>query len=221
MLALETLKAIVIEADVRARRYGADGRMEATLVTYETALRLLYTLLATEQGARRGWAAVAQRLTDQRQRLAIDALAASPLGIYESRATALFSLPPLQSVRTLRDVRGTITDAIAHGAPAYNDGNVRGCGILYWTTLQTLLAAPTETTLLGYARIRARLRPLGEAEPPASSLDDRGIDDFAWSLRRCFDAILDERGVESQPKAVVAAPRGVFISPNAPTEADG
>lgn len=148
------------------------------------------------------------------------ALTRALLGILETRTAALFSLPPVLTPRSLRDVRAAITEAITVGAPAYNEGNVRGCDIGYWTALQTLLAAPPEGTILGYARVHARLRALGEAEPTAGPLDERGCDDFAWALRRCFDGILAVRGSSSMPDAVPAAPAAALVSAIAPTEAD-
>jgi len=192
-LPLATLKAMLTDADQRARAYEGAGRMEAATATYDTFLRLLYTLLADDPAPRQGWRSVALRLADERQRLPIDGLVAAQLDLCHLRITALSGLPPILSLKQIGEVAATLTAAISWGAPAYNAGAIRECGAIYWATQQTLLAAPPTPTLAGwsgYAYALAPLQALVEQSPSPTPLSAAACADFAWELRRSFDATL-------------------------------
>lgn len=94
------------------------------------------------------------------------------------------------AVESLGEMHHVLAAAIDVGAPRYNRGDVRGCAVKYWATIQTLLAAPATRGFPGHARVLGLLRAADEPDPLPGALDERGIDDLAWRLRRAFDAVL-------------------------------
>ncbi|MGH2516736.1 MAG: hypothetical protein ACRDHP_13870 [Ktedonobacterales bacterium] len=225
MLSLDTLKAIVIEAETRVRAHAGLGQYEAAEATYDTLLHLLHTLLASDTSARAGWRRVALLITDQRLRLALDALADSRFSQLAIRAGALTSLPDLPIIRDPRDIAATLAAAIQAGAPRYNTGNIRDCATIYWTTLQTLVFTPLMDGVTGHERALARLLALASAEPPLAALDATGVDRFAWELRHCFDGALDALDLtDSNPMRILPGGSGFpaisIAPPNAATLPD-
>jgi hypothetical protein len=94
----------------------------------------------------------------------------------------------------MADIHGALTGAINVGAPRYNGGDIRGCCRLYWTTIQTVLAAPAVRGFAGHAKALGHLRPAVEAEPPSLPLDAARMDELAWALRRAMDVTLAVSG---------------------------
>ena len=81
----------------------------------------------------------------------------------------------------LEVVRFYIATAITLGAPAYNNGDKRGCFEIYSATARLLLAI-----VQGADIARMGLR---EALEKSSTLMD--VDEQAWIMRQAFDVILE------------------------------
>lgn len=185
---LTAMKASVFEVDARVRVLQTNGRLDAAEACYDTALLVLNTLLVADADTVHGWARAARLITDIRQRLPIDALAPSRIGELQVRTAALLDLPDITSVSSFAQVQDVIAAAINIGAPRYNDGDIRGCAVVYWSTMQSLVAAPAVRGFSGHARSMAQLRAALDQPPPPYPLEAAGTDDFAWMLRRAFDA---------------------------------
>lgn len=189
-LQITALQTAVAEADARARQYLGQSRLDAAESGYETLLLVVAALLAADAGAARGWQRAALTLADMEQRILLDALAPSRLSALQLRSAALLDLPDVLTVGGITDVQAMLSAAINVGAPRYNDGDIRGCCVVYWSTAQTVLAAPALRGSPGHARALGQLRAVTDAAVPPLPLDRQGIDDLAWALRRAFDAIL-------------------------------
>ncbi|MEO7001244.1 MAG: hypothetical protein ABI068_05550 [Ktedonobacterales bacterium] len=162
---------------------------------YETALFSLRTLLATQDDPMPpGWLRAVAPLCDTRRRLGIDALGASRRDQLQTRIAALLDVPPVESVAGLADIESSIAAAINVGAPRYNAGDIAGCCIKYWVTMQALIGAPVLRGFTGYARIIAQFKAVVEAEPAVTPYDSRGVDALAWELRHAFDNALRAAG---------------------------
>ena len=151
-----------------------------------------WTASATE--AQSGWLRAVLVLSDTARRLALDSTALSPVDMYLVRFEALLDVPEIVSIGSLGEVHAAISAAINVGAPRYNAGDILGCCTKYWATMQALVLAPVFHGFSGYTRALAPLRSAVEAEPPPLPLDADGLDQFAWTLRRAFDAVLAMAG---------------------------
>jgi hypothetical protein len=187
---IAALKAAVIEADARARLWLSEGRLDAVEGGYETLLATLNALLSSNEEYPHGWQQVALVLTDLNRRLTIDALASGRGSELQMRAAALLDLPDMVNVRDLADIHNALAAAINIGSPRYNSGDIRGCCRLYWTTIQTVLAAPAVRGFAGHAKALGHLRAAVETEPPSLPLDAVRMDELAWALRREMDVSL-------------------------------
>jgi hypothetical protein len=189
-ITLATVQGAVGEASARAEALQRGARLDAVEATYDTLLLVLGTLLAAETESPRGWQRPAVLLCAVRHRLVMDALASSRLTGLQIRAATLLDLPEVLVLGSLAEIQDALRAAITVGAPRYNAGNVRGCCTVYWATAQTLLAATAIRGFSGYARAMALLRAASESAIPGAALDEQGVDDLAWALRRAFDDTL-------------------------------
>lgn len=190
---LAALKAAVIDCGTYASGLQIEGRLDAVEGLY-TALHLTTRHLLHAEGTPRGWQRAALLATDLRIRQTLDALAADRLGELQLRAAALLDLPSLVTVESFEQITATIANAINTGAPRYNAGDLHGCCVVYWGTIQTLVAAPATRGFPNYARAIGQLRVVADLEPPPYPLDDAGVDDYAWTLRQAFDNVLAMQG---------------------------
>ena len=189
-LQIEALKTAVAEANERARAFLARNRLDAAESTYETLLLALHALLGASTEMLYGWQRAAHLISESRQRIMLDALAPSRMGELQLRTAALLDLPDLLTIASMDDIHATIGGAISIGAPRYNAGDVRGCCVIYWTSAQSLVAAPVTRGFPGYARALGQLRAALDTPPPLMPFGSEGVDGLAWALRHAFDAIL-------------------------------
>ncbi len=155
----------------------------------KTLLRVAFPLLLTfdmEDGQVRASCLLAQLAQPQ----PIDVLVSPTWSLATIRIETLLFLPMVAQITTLDQVESAITEAIQFGAPAYNDGDVRGCATCYWATAFGLLQAPTPRGVAGLARVLRPLRSPVEETGPSLGDDARAIDDFAWRMRQALDASL-------------------------------
>ncbi|KAG1680770.1 hypothetical protein FOA52_008103 [Chlamydomonas sp. UWO 241] len=80
-------------------------------------------------------------------------------------------------------VREALVGAIRAGAPQYNAGAIDACAALYKSTARRMVETGVAPKLVAEALSSAA----SEADQQASASD------AAWTMRRCFDAILDGR----------------------------
>lgn len=187
---LITLKAAVSVASLRGQQLAMEGRQETADLLFEVTLATVHPLLDEETEAQTGWLQAARLLTDGERRLVLDGLGVSRGGQCQTRLAAVLDLPEIASIAALDEVHDAIGATIAIGAPRYNAGDIRGCCIVYWATMQALLAAPVFRGIPQYARALAPIKAMLERQPPPLPLSDAGIDAFAWDLRHAFDATL-------------------------------
>lgn len=190
---LAGLKAAVMDCGTYAAGLQAEGRLDAVEGLY-TALHFTTRHLLSAEGTPRGWQRAALLASDLRTRQTLDALAPGRLGELQLRAAALLELPAIVTVESFEQIIATIAHAINTGAPRYNAGDIRGCCVVYWATIQTLVAAPATRGFPNYARALGQLRAVADLEPPLYPLDPTGVDDYAWALRQAFDAVLAVEG---------------------------
>ncbi len=190
---LAALKAAVMDCGTYASGLQVEGRQDAVEGLY-TALHLTVRHLLYADGTPRGWQRAALLASDLRMRQTLDALALDRVGELQVRAAALLELPAIVSVESFEHITAAIATAINTGAPRYNAGDIRGCCVVYWGTIQTLVAAPATRGFPNYARALGQLRAGADLEPPPFPLDDAGVDDYAWALRQAFDAVLAMQG---------------------------
>ncbi len=180
-----TLRQIVTETETRARALSAGS--DAQLALYEVALTSIRLALA-ESEQPRAWERVALSLADQRARLPVDALDASPAEQARRRLALLADLPEVTGVASYQDIVDLIGETINVGAPRYNSGDIRGCGALYWTIIRLICETPATRGFPGYARLQGQLKPLTDAEPHAGTMSHAEADAWAWELRHALDA---------------------------------
>ena len=190
---LAALKAAVMDCGTYASGLQVEGRLDAVEGLY-TALHLTARHLLYADGTPRGWQRAAALASDLRTRQTLDALALDRLGELQLRAAALLELPAIVSVDSFEQITAAIANAINSGAPRYNAGDIRGCCVVYWSAIQTLVAAPATRGFPNYARTLGQLRAVADLEPPPYPLDDAGVDDYAWALRHALDAVLTVQG---------------------------
>lgn len=186
---LAAVKAAVLDCGTYAAGLQAEGRLDAIEGLY-TALLLTVRHLLFAEDAPRGWQRAALLAADLRTRQTLDALAPNRLGELELRAATLLDLPGIVTVDSFEKITEVVANAINAGAPRYNAGDILGCCVVYWGTIQTLVAAPATRGFPNYARAMGQLRAVADLEPPPYLLDAAGVDEYAWALRRAFDAVL-------------------------------
>ena len=186
---LAAVKAAVLDCGTYAAGLQAEGRLDAVEGLY-TALLLTVRHLLFAAGTPHGWQRAALLAADLRTRQTLDALAPNRLGELELRAAALIDLPAIVTVESFEQIAEAIANAINTGAPRYNAGDIHGCCVMYWGTIQTLVAAPPTHGFPNYARAMGQLRAVADLEAPPYLLDDAGADEYAWALRHAFDAVL-------------------------------
>lgn len=186
---LAAVKAAVSDCGTYAAGLQAEGRLDAVEGLY-TALLLTVRHLLPAAGTPHGWQRAALLAADLRTRQTLDALAPDRLSELDLRAAVLLDLPPIVAVDSFEQITTAIANAINAGAPRYNAGDIHGCCVVYWGTIQTLVAAPAARGFPNYARALGQLRTVADIEPPPYLLDAAGVDDYAWTLRHAFDAVL-------------------------------
>jgi len=189
-IGLAALQTVVGETIARAEAFQRNARFDAAEATYDTLLLVLGALLLAESESLRGWQRPVALLSDTRRRLVIDGLASTRLAMLQRRTATLLDLPDIPTLSSLADIHGALSAAINVGAPRYNAGDIRGCCTVYWAAAQALLAATANRGFSGYARAMALLRAVLEGDVPRAALDEQGVDDLAWTLRRALDETL-------------------------------
>lgn len=185
----ETLGQIHDDA-MRLRRAGSFR--EADLID-QTLARTFFWLLRNVNEESVGLR-VLRQLLDLGTSQPIDALAQPEYALAAVRLTAASVLPEVEVVTGLDQIRAVINSAIMIGAPTYNAGDARSCGITYWTTSLAIVSAPTLRGFAGQARALKPLRQSVEEPIPPIGQDARAVDEFAWRMRRGLDAALAVAG---------------------------
>lgn len=111
-----------------------------------------------------------------------------------------------QTIATMTTtVSRAIQDAIAQGAPTYNNGDATGCYNIYRRTAEAMVAR------LGDGRERAlMLAALQQAALEAESASARNA---AWTMRHCFDALRSSQTtLEGMPVSSSAATHAELAS---------
>jgi hypothetical protein len=162
---------------------------EAALID-QTLLRSFAPLLATV-GDAGGWQRAMTALAQPDAPLRLDAVAGDDFGLASVRVRALLAVPEVEQIDGAPIIGQAISDAIAVGAPTYNEGDARGCGIIYWATALTLVSAPMTRGFSGQVRALRTLRGAVEEAMPPIGNTPAALDDFAWRMRRALDATLD------------------------------
>ncbi len=165
---------------------------EADLI--DTTLARAFFALSGEITEDWGWVRALRVLLDTSTPTALDAIADPTCTVACVRLTAALALPALTTLLAPEQLREVINAAIASGAPTYNAGDPRGCGIIYWATALTIVDAPATRGFAGQARALRPLRQaVDDALPPFGS-DPQAVDDFAWRMRHALDAALEAVG---------------------------
>lgn len=193
-LLLETLKAATAATRRRARVSEDMGRLYAAEASYETLFSVFAFVLTEDGEISTGWERTARLLARLDQPLPIDALGATPLERLEARAATLLDVAEITTIDTLEQLQEAIRAAIAIGAPRYNGGDIPGCCTKYWATMTSLVSAPVFRGIPGHARALAPMKAVLDTPAPGRTLTPEGIDEFAWTLRRAFDAALKITG---------------------------
>jgi hypothetical protein len=157
----------------------------------DTTLLRAFFALSGEITEDIAWVRALRILLDISTPIGLDGVADRVFTVPCLRLAAVLALPPLETLLAAEQIRDIINGAIMLGAPAYNEGDARGCGIIYWATALTLVDAPT---LRGFAGMTRALRPLRQAveeQIPPLLGDARAIGDFAWRMRHALDAALE------------------------------
>jgi hypothetical protein len=157
----------------------------------DTTLLRAFFALSGEITADIAWVRALRVLLDISTPIGLDGVADRAFTVPCLRLAAVLALPPLETLMTAEQIEDTINSAIAQGAPAYNNGDARGCGIIYWATALTIVNAPTVRGFAGQARALRPLRQAVEEQIPQLLGEARAIDDFAWRMRRALDAALE------------------------------
>lgn len=184
---LITMKQFILDTNARARALDKSGRPEAVAPVYETTLTAL-RLATSDDDPQPAWERVVATLTNTR-RLLIDALDQMPVDQMRRRLTCIENLPEVSGFTALEDIYALIGATINVGAPRYNNGDVRGCAALYWTTLNLIADTPATRGFPGFAKAVAQSRTALDLEIPVGPFTPAAIDAFAWELRSALDAI--------------------------------
>ncbi|HZC06313.1 MAG TPA: hypothetical protein VE338_11815 [Ktedonobacterales bacterium] len=185
---LSTIKQITLDTIALALALDQSGYTEALPPVYETALMAL-RLAMGDDDPQPSWERVAATLADSRQRLIVDALDQAPRDQLRRRLACIADLPEVTGFNALDDIYALISATINVGAPRYNQGDVRGCAALYWTTLRLIAETPALRGFPGYAKAVAQIKPVLEFAVPAGPFTTAATDAFAWELRHALDAV--------------------------------
>ncbi len=190
MFPLARWQAALSGSHSEAQRMRSGGFTREAYLIDQTLLRACAPLLADE-AAGGGWQRALAVLVKGDAPLLLDAVAGDDFGVPSVRVRAILALPDVTEIDVPETVGRAISAAIAVGAPTYNDGDTRGCGIIYWATALALTLAPVTRGFNGQARAIRTLR--NAVEEPFAPIGNNApaLDDFAWRMRRALDATLD------------------------------
>jgi hypothetical protein len=155
----------------------------------DTLARAFFPLVSELEG-QQGWLRALCILLDLATPQMLDAIALPDQSLGTVRMAAAMSIPPLTSITGAEDIRAQLQAAIQVGAPAFNRGDVQQCIIIYWTTILTIVAAPTPA---GFPKMARSLRPLREIiETPLvnGGATPSAFMEGSWRLRHAIDAAL-------------------------------
>jgi serine protease Do len=191
---LASAQTAATEALTRARALLDIGEVAGAEMVFETLLATLDLTLREDSEALPASERTLLMITGASRRLPIDALHPARLDQLAMRVAAITDIPELTTLGSMDEMRRVISAAIAAGAPRYNAGDIRGCCRIYWATMHTLVVAPAFRGFPGYERALGPLQNVIDRPAPMVALDAAGIDDYAWTLRRAFDAALQTPG---------------------------
>jgi hypothetical protein len=191
---LASVQTAATEAHTRARALLDIGEVSGAEMVYETVLATLDLVLREDSEAQPACQRTLLTITGAAQRLPIDALSPARLDQLATRVAAILDIPEVSTLGSMDEMRQIISAAISVGAPRYNAGDIRGCCRMYWTTMYTLVIAPAFRGFPGYAVAMGYLRDVIERATPPMALEMASVDDYAWTLRRAFDAALQTPG---------------------------
>ena len=156
----------------------------------ETLLQVLRSLSDSIQ-VDVAWFRALRIFLDLQQPQPLDMLSWQERPLTSIRIESIAAIPDLTSLEGADQINMVISNAIHKGAPIYNNGNPRGCAVLYYATALTLVNAPTIRAFAGQARSLKPLRQvLEEPLPPQIARDTDAIEEFAWRMRRALDTTL-------------------------------
>lgn len=191
---LASAQTAATEAQTRARALLDMSEVSGAEMVYETLLATLDLVLRQDGDTQPASERTLLMITGASQRLPIDAFHPARLDQLATRVGAILDIPELTTLASIDEMRRVISAAIAVGAPRYNAGDIRGCCRIYWVTMYTLVAAPAFRGFLGYERALGQMRSVVERAAPMVPLDAASIDEYAWAMRRAFDAALQTPG---------------------------
>ncbi|MBA3826019.1 MAG: hypothetical protein H0X24_19230 [Ktedonobacterales bacterium] len=190
MFPLARWQAALSGSHAEAQRMRSGGLPREAYLIDQTLLRSFAPLLA-DMGQDGGWQRAIIALANLDAPLLLDAVAGDDFGVPSVRVRAMLALPAVESIDAPEVLGQAINAAIMVGAPTYNDGDRRGCGIIYWATALTLVSAPVTRGFSGQARAIKTLLQAVEEMMPSLGNNPAALDDFAWRMRRALDATLD------------------------------
>lgn len=190
MFPLMRWQAALSGPHAEAQRLRLSGHFRETYLIDQTLLRAFAPLIleSNEEG---GWQRALAALVNLDVPLVLDAVAGEDGGVPHVRVAAILALPPIESLSAPEQISTAIDIAVGNGAPTYNEGDARGCGLIYWATALTIVSAPVVRGFAGQARVLKLLRQAVEEVIPLSGANPAALDDFAWRMRRALDATLD------------------------------
>lgn len=193
MLSFATIHATLGQTHEDAMRLRRAGNIREADLIDQTLARAFFGLLR-EVGEESVALRVLRQLLDLATPIPLDGLAQAEYSLAAVRLTAASVVPELEEVTGLDQISTVINGAIMIGAPTYNGGDARGCGITYWATSLAIVSAPTLRGFAGQARALKPLRQAVDEPIPPIGQDQRAVDDFAWRMRRGLDAALAVAG---------------------------
>lgn len=193
MTILTSAQSAIRSAHENAMRMRSLGEWRDADLIDETLARAFFTF-ANEAEPQTPAVRIMGSYLDAMQPLAIDTLAVTEYAVPCVRIKAALAVPDLEELGALDQLREAIRDAIMVGAPLYNNGDPRSCGIIYWATALALVSMPATRGFAGQARALKPLRLLTEDPTTLVGRDPRSVDDFAWRTRQALDAALAVNG---------------------------
>jgi hypothetical protein len=191
MFSLARWQAALSGCHTEAQRMRKGGLTREAYLIDQTLLHSFAPLLA-DIGDDGGWQRVIAALVNLDAPLLLDAVAGDDFGLPSVRVRAILALPEVEGISAPEGIGTVISAAIQVGAPTYNSGDVRGCGIIYWATALTLILAPVTRGFSGHARAIKTLRMA--VEEPMGNIGNHpaALDDFAWRMRHALDITRDQ-----------------------------
>jgi hypothetical protein len=191
---LASAQTAATEAQTRSRALLDVGQVSGAEMVYETLLATLDLTLRQESEAQPASQRTLLMVTSASRRLPIDSLNQARIDQLATRVGAILDIPDVTTLGSMDEMRRVISAAISVGAPRYNAGDIRGCCRIYWATMHTLVVAPAFRGFPAYERAIGYMRDAIAREAPMVTMDIAGIDEYAWLLRRAFDAVLQTPG---------------------------